>query len=92
MRMEGQSRVHFGQGTQGNSYGAHINAKRTGEEGRNIFTEALRRQLECRARDKRIHGVQQADDERPPSLEEGARRAWAPAFFTVDPTRGEKIC
>jgi hypothetical protein len=50
--MKGQSRGHFGQGTQGNSCSAHSNAGRTREEGRNIFIEALRRQLECRARDK----------------------------------------
>jgi hypothetical protein len=49
MRMERQSRVHFGQGTQGDSYGSHGNAGRTSEEGRNIFIEALRQQLECRA-------------------------------------------
>jgi hypothetical protein len=91
MGMEGQSRVNFGQGTQGDSYGAHGNTGRTSEEGRNIFTEALRRQLECRARDKRIRGIQPAHDERTPLLEEGARRAWAPAFFRVDTIRCEQI-
>jgi hypothetical protein len=43
--MEGPNSVQFGQITQGNSYGAHGNAERTREEGRNIFIEALRRQL-----------------------------------------------
>jgi hypothetical protein len=66
--MEGQRRVHFGQRTQGDSYGAHGNAGRTSEEGRNIFIEALRRQLECRACHRRIRGVQPAHDERTPSL------------------------
>jgi hypothetical protein len=46
MGMEGQSRAHFGQRTQGDSYGAHGNPGRTSEEGRNIFIEALCRQLE----------------------------------------------
>jgi hypothetical protein len=91
MEMEGQSRVHCGQGTQGNSYGAHGNAGRTSEEGRNIFIEALRRKLECRACDKLIRGVQPAHDERTPSLEEGARRAWAPAFIRVDTIRCKQI-
>jgi hypothetical protein len=45
MGMEGQIRVNFGQGTQGDSYGARGNAGRTSEEGMNIFFEALRRQL-----------------------------------------------
>jgi hypothetical protein len=58
MGMEGQSRMHFSQGIQGDSYGAHGNAGRTSEEGRNISIEALRRQLECRACDKGIRGVQ----------------------------------
>jgi hypothetical protein len=71
MGMEGPSRVNFGQETQGISYGAHGNAGRTSEEGSNIFIEALRRQLECRACDKRIRGVQQVHDERTLSLEEG---------------------
>jgi hypothetical protein len=84
MGIDGQSRVHFGQGTQGDSYGAHRYAERTSKEGSNIFIAALRRQLECRACDKRIRGVQPAHDERTPSLEEGARRAWAPAFVRVD--------
>jgi hypothetical protein len=57
----------------------------------NIFIEALRRQLECRSRDKRIRGVQQAHDEGAPSLEEDARRAWAPAFVRVDTISGEHI-
>jgi hypothetical protein len=92
MGMEGQSRVHFGQGTQGNSYGAHWNAGRTSEEGRNIFIEALRRQLECRACDKRIRGVQQAHDERITLLEKGARRTWAPIFGGVDTIHSKKKC
>jgi hypothetical protein len=37
--------MNFGQGTQGDSYGAHGNTGRTREEGRNTFIEALRRQL-----------------------------------------------
>jgi hypothetical protein len=56
--------VYFGQGIHGNPYGAHENADRTREEGMDIFMEALRRQLEYRARDKRIRGVQQAHDEK----------------------------
>jgi hypothetical protein len=40
-----------------------------------ISIEALRRQFECRACDKRIRSVQQAHDERTPWLEEGVRRA-----------------
>jgi hypothetical protein len=62
MGTEGQSRVRFGQETQSNFYGAHGNAGRTREEGRNIFIKTLRRQLKCRARDKRIRGFQQAHD------------------------------
>jgi hypothetical protein len=73
MEMKGQSRVHFGQGAQGNSCGAHENAEKTREEVRHIFIEALRRQLEYRVRDRRIRGVQQAHDEGTPSLEGGAR-------------------
>jgi hypothetical protein len=61
------------------------------EEGRNIFIEALLRQLECRARDKRIRGVHQAHYEGTLSLEEGARRAWAPAFVRVDTIRFKQI-
>jgi hypothetical protein len=79
--------VHFDQGTQGNTYRAHGNAERTSEEGSNIFIEVLRRQLECLTCDRLIRGVQQADDERSPSLEEGARRAWAPVFVRVDTIR-----
>jgi hypothetical protein len=92
MGMQGLSRVPFGQGTQGNSFGAHGITERTREEGGNIFIEAMRRQLECRSRDKRIRGVQQAHDEGTPSLEEGASRAWAPAFVIVDTISGEQIC
>jgi hypothetical protein len=44
-----------------------------------------------RARDKRIRGVQQVHDERTPSLEEGARRAWAPAFVKVDTIHCKKF-
>jgi hypothetical protein len=91
MEIEGQSRVHFGQGTQGNSYGTHGNTVRMREERGNNFIEALRRQLECRSRDKRIRGVQQAHDERTPSLEEGARRAWALVFVRMDSVRGDEI-
>jgi hypothetical protein len=83
--------VNFGQGTQGNSYGAHGNSTRTREERGNNFIDALRRQLECRARDKRIRGVQQANDEGTLSLEEIARRAWAPVFVRVDTISGEQI-
>jgi hypothetical protein len=54
------------------------------EEGMNIFTEALRRQFECSACDKRIRGVQPAYDERNQSLEEGARRTWAPGVVRLD--------
>jgi hypothetical protein len=61
------------------------------EEGGNIIIEALRRQIECRARDKRIRGVQQAHDEETLSLGEGARRAWAPVFGRVDTIRCKKI-
>jgi hypothetical protein len=75
MGMGGKSRENFGQGTQANSYGAYGNTCRTREEGRNILTEARRRQLECRACDKRITGVQQAYDEGTPSLEEGSWQA-----------------
>jgi hypothetical protein len=67
--------VHFGQETQGNSYGAHENAGRTREERGNNFIEALHRQLVYRARDKRIRCVQQAHYEGTPSLEEDFRRA-----------------
>jgi hypothetical protein len=56
----------------------------------NIFIEALRRQLECRACDKRIRDVHPAHDERTASLEEGSRRAWAPAFVRVDTIRFKK--
>jgi hypothetical protein len=83
--------VNFGQGTQGNSYGAHRNTGRTREERGNNFIEALRRQLECRSREKRIRGVQQANDEGTPSLEESARRAWAPVFVRVNTISGEQI-
>jgi hypothetical protein len=48
------------------------------------FIEAVRRQLECCVRDKRIRGVQQAHHEGTPSLEEGARRACVTGFFRVD--------
>jgi hypothetical protein len=64
---------------------------RTREEGGNTFIEAMRRQPECRSRDKRIRGVQQAHDEGTPSLEEGARRSWAPDFVRVDTISGEQI-
>jgi hypothetical protein len=84
MGMEAQSRMHLGQITQSNLYGGHENAGRTREEEGNIFMEALRRQLECRARDKRICGVQHDHDERFPSLEEKNRQAWAPVFIRVD--------
>jgi hypothetical protein len=83
--------VNFGQGTQGNSFGAHGNTRRTREEEVNIFIKALRRQLECRSREKRIRGVQQAHDEGTQSLEEGARRARAPDFVRVDTISGEQI-
>jgi hypothetical protein len=62
MGMKEQSKVHFGQRTQGSSYGAHGNAGRTSEEGRSIFIEAQRRQLDCRACDKLISGVEPAHD------------------------------
>jgi hypothetical protein len=84
--------VHFGQGTHGNSYAAHGNDVRTREEGSDIFIEALRRQLECRARHKLIRGVHQAHDEGTLSLEEGARRAWAPSFVRVYTIRGKQVC
>jgi hypothetical protein len=83
--------VHFGQGTQDNSYGSHGNTGRTREERGTNFIEALRRQLDCRARDKRIRGVQQANDEGTSSLEKSARRAWVPVFVRVDTVRGEQI-
>jgi hypothetical protein len=54
--MEAQERVHFGQKTQRNSYGAHENALRTCEDGK----KTLRLQLECRFREKRIRGVKKA--------------------------------
>jgi hypothetical protein len=57
----------------------------------NTFIEALRRQLECDACDNRIRSVQQAHDEGTPSLEKGARRAWAPAFVRVDTIRCKQI-
>jgi hypothetical protein len=44
----------FRSGNSRNSYGAHGNAGRTSEEGRNIFIEALRREFECRACEKPI--------------------------------------
>jgi hypothetical protein len=91
MGIESRSRVHFDQGIQGNSYGAHGNAGRTSKERKNIFIEALRRQIECRACDKRIRGIQPAHGERTLSLEEGARRAWAPAFVRVDTIRCKQI-
>jgi hypothetical protein len=48
-----------------------------GERVKKEGTTLLRlcRQLECRARDNRIRGLQQAHDEETPSLEESARRA-----------------
>jgi hypothetical protein len=91
MGMEGQIRVHFGQRTQGDSCGDHGNAGKTSEEERNIYIEALRRQLECRACDKRILGVHPSHDEGISSLEEGARRVWAPAFVRVDTIRCKQI-
>jgi hypothetical protein len=89
--MEGQSRVHLGQGTQSDLYGAHGNAGRKREKGSNIFIEALRRQLECHARAKRISGVQQTQDDGTTSLEEGTRQAWTPAFVRVDTIRCKQI-
>jgi hypothetical protein len=91
MGMEGQIRVRFGKGTEGYSCGAHGNVGRASEEERNIFIEALSRQLECRACDKRICGVHPAHDERNPSLEEVDSRAWAPAFVRVDTIRCKLI-
>jgi hypothetical protein len=58
----GMTEQSISQGTQGNLSGAHGNAGRTREERNNPFLEALRRQIECRAREKRIRGVQQAHD------------------------------
>jgi hypothetical protein len=55
-----------------------------------FFIVALRRQLECRACDKRIRGVQPAHIRRTPLLEEGARRAWATVFVRVDTIRCKK--
>jgi hypothetical protein len=65
--------------------------ERVKKDGRIIFIESLRRQLECRACDKRIRGAQPVHDERTTSLEEGARRTWAPAFVRMDTIRCKQI-